>query len=372
LSKRDYYEVLGVSRDADGTLIKKAYRQLAVQFHPDKNRGDKAAEERFKEAAEAYSVLSDPEKRRRYDQFGHRGVGGGGFSGFDPETFSDFGDILGEFFGLGDLFGHSRRSQGPRRGPDLRADLQITLEEAALGKEEELRVPRNETCATCKGSGAADPSAVMRCDLCAGRGTITLQQGFFSFSRTCDRCGGSGRVVKTPCAECEGRGMLHRERALRIKIPAGVDDGSQLRVAGEGEAGSRGGPPGSLYVVIHVAEHPIFQRDGRDIFCELPITVSRAYLGGEVPVKTLDGVQRIRVPGGAQTGTRVKIKGKGLPAPGSSSRGDQIVVLRVVVPRSGRGTKAMDELFRQLESLEGEEPSAESRDFLDRVKDFFA
>ncbi|HEU5180586.1 MAG TPA: molecular chaperone DnaJ, partial [Candidatus Polarisedimenticolia bacterium] len=366
MSKRDYYDVLGVPRGADDAEIKKAYRQLAVQFHPDKNRGDKDAEERFKEASEAYSVLSDPEKRRRYDQFGHRGVGGG-FSGFDPETFSDFGDILGDLFGLGDLFTHSRRSQGPRRGPDLRVDVEITLEEAARGKEEELRVPRNETCPTCKGSGAADPSAAVRCDLCGGRGTITLQQGFFSFSRTCDRCSGSGRVIKTPCAECEGRGLLHRERTLRVKIPAGVDDGSQLRIAGEGEAGSRGGGPGSLYVVIHVAEHAFFQRDGRDLYCELPITVSRAYLGGEVPVRTLEGVQKIRVPGGAQSGTRVKLKGKGLPAPGSSSRGDQIVVLRVVVPRSGRGTKAMDDLFRKLETLEGEEPSAESRDFLDRV-----
>ena len=373
MKKRDYYEVLGVPRDADEAQIKKAYRRETLQYHPHKNPTDKAAGEKFKEAAGAYSVLSGPQKRNKYDRFGHRGVGGAGFSGFDPEIFSDFGDVLGDLFGLGDFFGGSaRRANQPRRGADLRCDVEITLEEAARGVEREIRIPRLETCATCRGTGAADPSAQTVCDLCSGRGTLTLQQGFFSFTRTCDRCRGSGRIIRNPCAECEGAGRLRREKTLRVRIPAGMEEGSQLRISGEGESGSRGGPAGSLYVVVHIPEHDFFKRDGRDLYCELPITFSRAYLGGEVQVKTLEGSQKIKVSARTQSGDAVRLKGKGLPTPGSSGRGDQVVVLRVVTPSPGKQGKKMDELFRQLAELEGDEPSLESRDLIDRVKDFFA
>ncbi len=374
MSRRDYYEVLGVPRDAGEAEIKKAYRQMAIRYHPDKNPGDRQAEEKFKEAAEAYSVLSDPARRQNYDRFGHRGGGASGFSGFDPEIFADFGDILGDLFGFGDLFGGGRRSRtGPHRGDDLRYDVTIDLEEAYRGAEHSIDVPRMETCSTCRGSGAADPSSLVVCDLCGGRGTLHLQQGFFSVSRTCDRCRGSGRIIAKPCASCQGAGRLRKERALRIRIPQGVEDGSQLRIAGEGEGGIRGGPPGNLYVVVHVAEHATFQRDGRDLYCELPITFSRAFLGGDVKARTLDGDETIRVPEGAQTGTRLRLKGKGMPSVNGSVRGDLYIILRVVTPRASRADqKRMAELFNRLAELEGEEPSLESRDFMDRVRDFFA
>src|SRR5206468_4008639 len=222
------------------------------------------------------------------------------------------------------------------------------------------------------GTGAVGPDSLTVCDLCGGRGTLHLQQGFFSFSRTCDRCHGSGRIIRNPCAECEGAGRVRRDRSLRIRIPAGVEDGSQLRIPGEGEAGTRSGPSGSLFVAIHIPEHPYFRREGRDLYCELPITFSRAYLGGEAKVRTLDGTQKIRVPEGIQGGATLKLRGKGLPAPGTSARGDQIIVFRVVTPKAGRNSKKMIEVFRQLEELEGDEPSLEGRDFINRVKDFFA
>jgi molecular chaperone DnaJ len=372
LSKRDYYEILGVSRDATEADIKKAYRQAAIRHHPDKNPGNREAEEKFKEAAEAYSVLSDPERRARYDRFGHTGVGGGGFSGFDPEIFADFGDILGDLFGFGDLFGGgSPRREGPRRGGDLRYDLELDLEQVARGLEHEITVPRLETCSTCRGNGAADPGAIASCPQCGGRGTVRFQQGFFSITRSCGRCRGTGRIVTRPCATCEGAGRVPRERKIRVRIPAGVEDGSQLRLAGEGEAGSRGGPPGSLYVVIHVREHPVFQRDGKDLRVLLPVTFSRAFLGGETKVPTLEGSESLRIPEGVQSGTTLRVKGKGIPSPNGSARGDLYVTLRVVTPRPGRDKKLKD-LFRQLAEIEGDEPEIPAKDFFDRVKDFFA
>jgi molecular chaperone DnaJ len=374
LSKRDYYDVLGVPRDAGDADIKKAYRSLAIRYHPDKNPGDKAAEEKFKEAAEAYSVLSDPARRQSYDRFGHRGVGGAGFSGFDPEIFADFGDILGDLFGLGDFFGGGRRGRsGPRRGADLRYDVEIDLEEAHLGSEHSIQVPRLETCTTCRGSGAADAGSVVVCDLCGGRGTLHLQQGFFSFTRPCDRCRGSGRIISRPCAACQGAGRLPAERTIRVRIPSGVEDGTQLRIGGEGEAGTGGGPAGNLYVVVQVAEHPRFKRHGRDLYSELPITFSRAFLGGEVKVRTLDGPETLRIPEGVQTGATLKLKGKGMRQINGPGRGDQYFVVRVVTPKSSRTqAKKLAEIFRQLSELEGEEPDLQGRDFIDRVKDFFA
>ncbi len=371
MSKRDYYDVLGVPRDAGEAEIKKAYRQLAVRYHPDKNPGDKAAEEKFKEAAEAYSVLSDPAKRANYDRFGHRAPGMGGFSGFDPEIFADFGDILGDFFGLGDLFGGARRGgrRGSSRGADLRYELEMDLDEAARGSETSIQIPRLETCPTCRGNGAADPDAIVPCDLCHGRGTLHLQQGFFSMTRTCDRCGGSGRVIRNPCAACQGKGRVPKERTIRVRIPAGVEDGAQLRLAGEGEAGIGGAPPGNLYVVIRIPEHPIFKRDGRDLYSELPITVSRAFLGGEVKVRTLEGTEVLRVPEGTQTGSTFRLRGKGMPSVNGSGRGDQYVTVRIVTPRPSN--KKMKDVFKQLAELEGDEPAVTGRDFIGKVKDFF-
>ena len=372
MSKRDYYDVLGVSRDAGEAEIKKAYRQLAVRYHPDKNPGDKAAEEKFKEAAEAYSVLSDPAKRANYDRFGHRAPGMGGFSGFDPEIFADFGDILGDFFGLGDLFGGTRRGgrRGSSRGADLRYEMEMDLEEAARGSETSIRIPRLETCTTCRGNGAADPAAIVPCDLCHGRGTLHLQQGFFSMTRTCDRCGGSGRVIRNPCASCQGKGRVPKERTIRVRIPAGVEDGAQLRLAGEGEAGTGGAPPGNLYVVIRIPEHATFKRDGRDLYSELPITVSRAFLGGEVKVRTLEGTEGLRVPEGTQTGSTFRLRGKGMPSVNGPSRGDHFVTVRVVTPRPS--SKKIKDLFKQLAELEGEEPAVTGRAFIGKMKDFFA
>lgn len=372
MSKRDYYEVLGVKRGASEADIKKAYRQAAVRFHPDKNPGNKDAEEQFKEAAEAYSVLSDPNKRANYDRFGHRGVGGGGFSGFDPETFADFGDILGDFFGFGDLFGRSsRRRNAPQRGSDLRYDLELGLEQVRVETPTELKVPRLESCETCGGSGAADPDSLAVCEQCGGRGTVSLQQGFFAFTRPCGRCRGSGRIIRNPCGECEGAGRIRRERTIRVPIPAGIEDGTQIRVSGQGEGGERGGPPGDLYVVVHVREHREFKRHGQDIYLQLPITFSRAFLGGEVTVKTLHGTETVRLPEGVQSGSAVRMKGKGLPAFNGSATGDQYLRIRVVTPKPTRDTQLKD-LFRELAKLEGDQPEiGEEKPFFDRVKDFF-
>ncbi|HET7746015.1 MAG TPA: molecular chaperone DnaJ, partial [Vicinamibacteria bacterium] len=281
--KTDYYEVLGIAREASEAEIKSAYRKLALKHHPDRNPGNKEAEEKFKEAAEAYAVLSDPDKRQRYDAYGHAGLGG---AAFDPNAFSDFADILGDFFGFGDLFG--RRRSGPRRGGDLRYTLDLTLREAAFGTETQIQVPRSETCADCKGTGAAPGTSPSTCPSCRGAGQVTFQQGFFSVARTCGRCRGGGQVIATPCPKCSGEGQVAVERKLQLKIPAGVDTGSQLRIPGEGEAGMAGGPAGDLYVVVRVEEDEVFKRDGTTLYCEIPVTVAQAALGATLEVPTLD------------------------------------------------------------------------------------
>ncbi|HKR66872.1 MAG TPA: molecular chaperone DnaJ, partial [Thermoanaerobaculia bacterium] len=288
--KRDYYEVLGVQRTASIDDIKKSYRRLAVKYHPDKNPGDKDAEEKFKEAAEAYGVLSDEEKRARYDRFGHQGMGGMG--GFDPNQFADFGDILGDLFGFGDFFGtRGRRTNRPARGNDLRFDLQLDFMDAVWGKEITLDVPRAITCATCSGSGARPGTQPVTCTGCGGRGQIRYSQGFFAVARTCPQCGGAGKVIKDPCATCNGAGRLREEKQISVKIPAGVDDGSRLRVAGEGESGFNGGGAGDLYVFISVREHAKFQRREYDIHSEETISMTQAALGGEVKAETIDGFE---------------------------------------------------------------------------------
>ena len=297
MSKRDYYEVLGVTRTAVEAEIKSAYRKLAMKYHPDRNPGDKAAEERFKEAAEAYAVLADGEKRSLYDRFGHAGVSpaAGAGAGFDPSVFNGFEDILGglgDIFGFGDIFGGGRRRGGPQRGADLRYDLPITFEEAARGTETVIQIPRQENCDTCKGSGAAPGTSPTTCPQCRGQGQVRFQQGFFTVARTCPQCRGAGKIVTKPCQTCHGNGRVSRDRKLTVKIPAGIATGQQLRLQGEGEAGFMGGPSGHLYVVVQVQEHEFFRRDGNNLFCEIPVNFTTLALGGEIRVPTLDGATR--------------------------------------------------------------------------------
>jgi molecular chaperone DnaJ len=366
-NKRDYYDVLGVARAASEQEIKSAYRKLAIKYHPDKNAGDKQAEEKFKEAAEAYSVLSDADKRARYDRFGHAGMQGG-FSGFDPSTFGDFGDILGDFFGFGDIFGGRRRG-GPERGADLRYDLKVSFREAAFGLKTKIKIPRQETCTTCEGRGTAKGKSPVACPTCHGTGQVRYQQGFFSISRTCGQCHGGGKIIRDPCEACHGRGVVRREKVLEIKIPAGVDNGARLRVQGEGEAGAQGGPPGDLYVAIYVDEHPFFQRQGNNIYCQIPIGIAQAVLGGETMVPTLEGEEKLRIPEGTQTGTVFRLRNKGIVSLGERGRGDQFVTVNVAIPT--KLGKEQRQLFEALSRISREEELVQERTILDKVKDIF-
>jgi molecular chaperone DnaJ len=374
MSKRDYYEVLSVSRTATDQEIKSAYRRLAVKYHPDKNPNDAGAEEKFKEAAEAYSVLSDPEQRKRYDRFGHAGVSssaaGANAWGGAP-GFGGIEDILGDLFGFGDVFGGggrggTRRSSA-QRGADLRYDLEITLEEAANGMTAQLRIPRLESCDTCKGSGAASGSQPESCSTCGGTGQVRYQQGFFSVARTCHVCRGAGKVVKNPCTDCNGTGRIEREKQLEVKVPAGVETGSRLRVSGEGQAGTQGGATGDLYVVIHVAEHEQFERQGSNLYEAVPITFAQAALGADIMVKTLDGEEKLKVPMGTQTGTVFRLRGKGMPALGGRGRGDLFVSVTVMTPTTL--TREQRRLLEQLAEVENTE--LDSKGLVDKVRDIF-
>ena len=350
--KRDYYEVLGVSRDASVDEIKKAYRRLAVKFHPDKNPGDHQAEESFKEAAEAYAVLSDSEKRARYDRFGHAATTGG--VGFDPGQFTDFADILGDLFGFGDLFGGGRRrGNRPMRGSDLRYDLRLSFEEAVFGRESTIEVPRAVTCKTCNGSGAKPGTAPVSCSLCGGRGQIRYSQGFLAVARTCPQCGGTGRVTEHACVDCGGAGRVREQKTLTVKVPPGVDEGTRLRLAGEGEAGTNGGPPGDLYVFITVAPHEKFMRRDYDVHAEQRISFTQAALGAEISVETVHGVETLRVQPGTQPGHVARIKGKGIPWVEGHGRGDHFVHLEVQIPTSLEGRQR--EILEEYARLEGEE-----------------
>jgi molecular chaperone DnaJ len=385
VSKRDYYEILGVSRTATEIEIKSAYRKLAMKVHPDKNPGDHVAEEKFKEAAEAYAILADAEKRSLYDRFGHAGVksAAGAGAGFDPSVFQEFGDfadILGNMFGFGDLFGGGgRRRGGPQRGSDLRYDLEITFEESARGAETTVQIPRQENCETCDGSGSAPGSSASTCPQCKGQGQVRFQQGFFTVARTCPQCRGAGKIITKPCETCRGAGRIVKERKITVKIPAGIATGQQLRLQNEGESGSGGGPAGHLYVVVHVHEHEFFRRDGNNLFCEIPVNFTTVALGGEVQVPTLDGSETVKVPEGTQTGTTLRLKNKGMPDVNGRGRGDLFATVQVQTPKklTREQRKIVEELAKALPKEQFEprphasDESQDERNLFDRVKDMF-
>jgi molecular chaperone DnaJ len=373
-TKRDYYEILSVSRDCDDAGLKASYRKLALKYHPDRNPNDQDAEERFKEAAEAYSVLSDPQKRAAYDRYGHQGLQGAGAQGFDPSTFTDFGDILGDLFGFGDLFGGAGKRGGGRsraqRGEDLRYDLEMSLEDAIRGLSVEIQVPRMDLCSRCQGSGAEKVDGLTTCPMCHGRGEVIYQQSFLQIRRSCSQCGGRGQIVRRPCLQCRGERQVRTERKLKVTIPAGVDSGTHLKLAHEGQSGFNGGPAGDLYVVVKVKEHPIFERQGDDLLCIVPINVAQAVLGTQINLLTFDGLEQVKVPEGVQTGSRIRLKNLGVPHLQGSGRGDLFLQVDVRVP--GKLTREQRKLFEQLRETLPEENEPHEKGLLDKVKDYFA
>jgi molecular chaperone DnaJ len=370
--KRDYYEVLGVQRGASDQEIKSAYRKLAMQFHPDRNPNNPDAEEKFKEASEAYAILADAEKRGLYDRFGHAGVGSAGAGGgFDPSTFQDFSDIFGEFFGFGDLFGGGRggRRNRAQRGADLRDDINLEFEEAVFGTEKKIAYRKQENCDVCGGSGSAGGKAPVSCRTCGGRGQVRYQQGFFSIARTCPACQGAGSVISDPCARCKGEGRVLQPKTIDAKIPAGVEDGTRIRFSGVGEAGIHGGPVGDLYVVLHVKEHPFFQRQGNDLYCVVPISVTQAALGAEIEVPTLESEHMLKIPEGTQSGTVLKIRNKGVPVLNGHGKGDLFVEVRVQTPT--KLTKRQRELLQELQGITQVENKPQRHSILGKMKDMF-
>ena len=382
MNKRDYYEILGVARSAGDQEMKSAYRKLALKHHPDRNPGDKAAEEKFKEAAEAYAVLADPEKRAAYDRFGHAGVSAGaGAGGFDPTIFAGFEDIfgnLGDLFGFGDVFGGGRRRGGAQRGADLRYDLEITFEESATGTETTIQIPRQAKCGTCHGTGAAPGTSPTSCPQCRGRGQIRYQQGFFTVAQTCPQCRGAGQIIARPCETCRGHGQVTEQRRITVKIPAGIASGQRLRLRGEGEAGAGGGPTGNLDVVVHVQEHRFFRRDGDDLYCEIPVSFPTLALGGEIKVPTLDGEETLRVPEGTESGTVLPLRAKGMPSVNGRGRGDLHVIVQVMTPRklTREQKKLLEQLAATLPAPQAEPKSHgdedHERSVFERVKDIFS
>lgn len=364
----DYYTKLGVSRDASPEEIKKAFRQLALKYHPDRNQGNKEAEEKFKEINEAYSCLSDPERRSHYDRFGTaEGFGPGGGYGFG--TGGSFSDIFEDIFD--DFFGASRGSRRarPAKGPDLRYTLRMTLEEAAFGIEKKIEVPRWQSCESCGGSGAEPGKPPVTCPHCKGTGSLRFQQGFFTVSRTCGKCNGAGRVITNPCKGCEGNGKVRVSREISVKVPSGVDTGTRLRLNGEGELGSNGGPPGDLYVVLDIEEHPVFAREGMDVYCQVPISFTKAVFGGEIEVGTLDGTATLKIPPGTPSGKAFHIKHRGIPKLGGQQRGDQIVTVQIDVPK--KLSERQRELLEEFAALSGETPEISSKGLAGKIKDLF-
>jgi molecular chaperone DnaJ len=372
VNKRDYYEVLGVDRGASDQDLKKSYRRLAHQYHPDKNQTDPEAEEKFKEAAEAYAILSNTEQRARYDRFGHAGVSSSAANAsWGAPGFGGIEDILGDLFGFGDVFGNTGRAGSRRsssqRGADLRYDLEITLEQAAEGMTAQLRIPKLESCETCTGSGAKPGTKPEVCRTCQGAGQVRFQQGFFSVSRTCSACRGAGQVINSPCETCRGAGRVEHEKSIEVKIPAGVETGSRLRLQAEGESGTFGGPPGDLYVVIHVAEHEEFERQGNNLYSSVPITFAQAALGAEVQVKTLQGNESLKVPAGTQTGTVFRVRGQGMPVLGGRGKGDMFVSVSVITPTTLN--REQRKLLEQLAKIETED--LQDKRLVDKVRDIF-
>ena len=372
MAKRDYYEVLGVERGADEAELKKAYRRLAMKYHPDRNPDDKAAEEKFKEANEAYEVLSDANKRAAYDQYGHAGVDpqmGGAGAGFGGGA--SFSDIFGDVFS--DFFGGARGGQrgGPQRGSDLRYTLELSLEEAVRGTTVTIRVPTLANCKTCGGSGAKKGSSPTTCSTCGGIGQVRMQQGFFSVQQTCPRCQGSGKMITDPCGSCQGQGRTEEHKTLSVKVPAGVDSGDRIRLSGEGEAGSQGGPAGDLYVVVNVREHAIFQRDGKHLYCEVPISFADAALGGELEVPTLDGRVKLKIPEGTQTGKLFRLRGKGVAPVRGGGAGDLMCRVAVETPvnLSKRQRELLEEFRGTLQSDSSHSPKASG--WFEGMKRFF-
>lgn len=372
MSKVDLYEVLGVSRDASERDIKKAYKKLAMKYHPDRTKGDKELEQKFKEVRAAYEVLSDPQKRAAYDEYGHAAFeqGHGGFGGAGA---ADFADIFGDVFG--DIFGGGRRGRSqPQRGADLRYNLEMSLEEAVRGKEVELRVPKLSTCEDCQGSGAKAGTSAETCGHCHGSGHIQIRQGFFAVQQTCPHCRGRGKVIKDPCRTCHGDGRVERTKTLSVKIPAGVDTGDRIRLAGEGEAGEMGAPAGDLYVQVHVREHPIFTRDGNNLYCEVPLSFTRAALGGDIEVPTLDGKVMLKIPAETQTGKLFRLRGKGVKSVRSGVVGD--LICKVVVETPVNLSEQQRTLLRELEESMGTGEEAaryrpKEKGFFDGVRKFF-
>ncbi|HKV25469.1 MAG TPA: molecular chaperone DnaJ [Candidatus Acidoferrum sp.] len=373
-NQRDFYEVLGVTRTSSVEEIKSSYRKAALKWHPDRNPENKQeAEEKFRECTEAYSVLSDPEKREVYDQYGHAGLSGAGAGvDFNSTVFRDFHDILGDFFGFEDLFGGAgRRSRRAQRGADLRYDMTLSFEEAATGVTTKIKVPRQEFCESCNGTGAKKGTGVVACQTCGGRGQLAYQQGFFTISRTCPACQGAGQLVRERCPDCRGQGRIEREKTIELRIPPGVDSGTRLRVAGEGEPAPRGGAPGDLYVVLDVKEHSFFERRGADLYCTIPISVVQAALGAELQVPGLNGDERLKIPEGTQSGAVFRIKGKGLADPRGGGKGDLYYHVRVLTPAklSREQRKLLEQLGATLK-VENK-PADRNSSIFDKVKDIF-
>jgi len=370
MSKRDYYDVLGVSNDADAKALKSAYRKLAMKYHPDQNQGDEAAELKFKEVGEAYAILSDPDQKAAYDRFGHAAFENGGPGGGNPFGGGDPGDIFQDIFSQ--VFGGGgRRRGGPQRGSDLRYDMDISLEDAFAGKDTEIHVPTAVSCSPCSGSGAEAGSSPETCSTCGGAGRVRAQQGFFTMERTCARCSGRGQTISKPCKTCRGAGQVQEDRTLAVKIPAGVETGMRIRLSGEGEPGAKGGPKGDLYIFVDVAEHDLFERDGPNLYCRTPVSMVKASLGGEIEIPTIDGGRaRVTIPEGAQTGRKLRLRGKGMPSlRGNAATGDLYIEMFVETPRNL--SVRQKELMREFCDCSGADCNPESNGFVGRVKKFW-
>ena len=367
--KKDYYEVLGVNRDASDEDLKKSYRKLAMKWHPDRNPDNPKAESNFKEAKEAYEILSDANKRAAYDQYGHAGVDASAGAGAGA-GYGNFSDAFGDIFG--DIFGGGRQRSSVYRGADLRYNLEVSLEEAARGTETRIRIPALEECGTCKGSGAKPGTQPTTCSTCKGQGQVRMQQGFFSIQQTCPKCHGTGKMIASPCAACSGVGRVKQHKTLAVKIPAGVDEGDRIRLSGEGEAGVNGGPSGDLYVVIHIKPHTVFQRDHNDLHCEMPVSFTTAALGGDIEIPTLDGYAKIRIPAETQSGKIFRLRGKGIKGVRSSTHGD--LMCHVVVETPVNLTARQRELLQELESIDQRsagEHNPRAKGWMKKVKEFF-